>query len=188
MPTSMEVLQEAGLKPISTYIQKCWEHMTEFATNLPVYVLCNTSKATKTTGSHTYWWLLPNDVINPLDMPITLPPPATTPNPYNRNRHRYYPSISHYNCHTPRPHTVLLNNPAHPRMHHTTYHSTPMTITTPSNNSFTSTSTLPTDTTTMNTLATHNTTHPCSLLHPSIIPHNYDHDHIPHTSTNPDMT
>jgi len=183
-PASTEVLQEAGPKPISTYIQKHREHVTEFATNLLVYALCNTSKSAKAAGSHTYWWLLPNDVINPLDTPTTLPSPATTLNLYNRNRHRNHPSRPHYNCYTPRPHTVLLNTPAHP-MYHTTYHSTPMTITTPSDNS---TTTLPTGTTTTNTPATHNTTHPCSLLHPSIIPCNYDHELISHTSTNPDMT
>jgi len=77
-PASMDVLQVAGLKPINTYIQQRRQHVTRFAKNLPIFAQCNTSKPTRTTKAHTYWWLLPNDVLNPPDPPTTATVPTLT--------------------------------------------------------------------------------------------------------------
>jgi len=95
-PASTDVLQAAGLKPISTYIQKCQEHVTEFAKNLSIYAQCDASKPTKSTSSHMYWWLLPNDVLNPLATPLI------TNMPHSNNHHQTCPphlTFYHYHYH-----------------------------------------------------------------------------------------
>jgi len=181
-PASTDVLQAAGLKPISTYIQKRREHVTEFAKNLPIYAKCDKSKSTKNTGAHMYWWLLPNDIITP---PAT-PTLVTAPHPTNRHRPHLSLSVSYHNRRTPRPHTILLNHSDHP-MRHTTYHDTPTSTTIPTSTTASSPTTSDIDTTTTATADT-TTTHPCSLSHASILPIHYDHDHDSHASTNPDMT
>jgi len=64
-PASTDVLNAAGLKSISTYIQQWRQHITEFMKKLPIFEQCCTSNTTRTTGAHTYCWLLPNTILNP---------------------------------------------------------------------------------------------------------------------------
>ena len=184
-PASTDVLQAAGLKLISTYIQKRQEHVTEFAKNLPIYAQCDASKPTKNTLAHMYWWLLPNDVLNP---PAT---PMITNMTHSTNHLRTCPPHStfyHYHYrNTPRPTTVLLNNPEHP-MHHTMYYHNAPTITHPTNMGPPPYITLDTTTTNAPTPNTATTTNPSSLSHASTIHTHYDHDHSSYTSTNLDMT
>jgi len=120
-PASTDVLQAAGLKPITYYIQQHQQHVTEFAKNLPIFTQCSTSKPTRNTRAHTYWWLLPNDVLNPPDPPTTTTIPTLT-HRLNATNHRqnYYQPMPYYNRYASRPTTVLLENPTHP-MYHTNY-------------------------------------------------------------------
>jgi len=110
-PASTDVLQVAGLQSITTYIQKHREHVMEFTKNLPIYTQCKTSKPTKATSTHMYWWLLPNDIINPPATPNT----TITSTHHRHNQNRFPPSQPiprqfHYHNNT-RPTMVLLNNP-----------------------------------------------------------------------------
>jgi len=185
-PASKDVLEMAGLKTISTYIQQCREHITKFTRNLPVYTKSIATKSTRLTATHTYWWLQPNDILHP--------PPGTTTTPHTyptNTRRRYTPIMTNYqyqyhNRATSRSHTVLLNDPTHP-LYHINYQASRSATTTSSINHNNSPTTEPPtiDTQTM----THTLTHPSSSSSYSSIAsiRTYDHDLIPHPFTNTDM-
>jgi len=182
---SKDVLEMAGLKTISNYIQQCREHITKFTRNLPVYTQSIATKPTRMMATHPYWWLQTNNILHP--------PSGTTTTPHTHSmntRRRYAPTATNYHYHnrsTSRSHTVLLNNPMHP-LYHTNYQSSQSSNTTSITNHNNSPTTEPPtiDTQTM----THTLTHPSSSpTHSSIASIcTYDHDHIPHPYTNTDMT
>jgi len=163
--------------------------VTDFAKNLSIYTLCETSKPTKITASHIYWWLLPNDVIYPPE-----PSPTNTnthiqnQNHNRRNRLPYLPSYQYHYRNNSRSTTILLDNPHNP-MYHTIYHHA---------TTATNTTTAPHPNTGPNITTTHTDpnltppptsihTNPSPLSHASIIYINYDHDHDSFTSTTTDI-